>query len=376
MDAVFPVSTAAAARLLGLILLLPWMSAHAHTHLEPSMDASAALETTPVLTELERFEWIARARADLAAFTAGPGTDADRQHRGFLRAFGESDPAYREALLHIWLSEYIGPAPTDEPNAARFRRLLDSEPVVRVEHHDHPEHAVPAFNIAGLTRNRIGEQRIRIRGRELALEPASIPAALLSTHDPTEFRAALHALETVDPAIRSALFADPNRSFLKRPAGAEATLALAERGWLPADALVPLIEEADPEIALRAFRQSRSHDAPLRTLALDRALERPDLGGLPIADAAQHTDPKLREAVWDLLDEPQRGADAALALARYADDLEARIDAGFDDAEPRARLRMLLALRLRSTPSSRAFLQQLRTQRLSSAEVRATEAWQ
>jgi hypothetical protein len=369
-------STAASGLLLALMLPLAAIGADARITIQPSASSAAPDTSGLVLAEPERFEWIGRARADLAAATNGPGTDGDRQQLAFLRALDEQDPARREVMLHVWLTDYIGPAPAEEPNVVRLGRLLDIEPVLRVRHHDHPEHSRPAFNIAGLARNRINEQQIRLRSHELAREPDSIPAALLSPDEPTEFRAGLLALERLEPTDRAAVFADPLGSVLKRPGGAEATLALVDRGWLAADALLPLIEQADPELALRAFRMSRSQAPELRRRALERALDRPGLGGLPVAEALNKSDAKLRDTAWSLLDEPERGADAALALARHGDELEARIDAEFDHAAPRARLRMLLALRLRDSPSSLALLKQLRSQRLTAAEQRATAAWE
>lgn len=376
MNATHPSSTAAAVRLLALLFGVTSMGAHADRVMEPPSDTAGSEPPAIVLSEFERVEWIEQARSDLAAASGGIGTEAERQRRAFARALQEPDPARRQARFHVWLTEYIGPAPVDEPDAEHLHRLLEVVPAVAVQHHDHPEHARPAFNIAGLAGNRIVEQEIRARSRELLRAPESIQAALLSPDEREEFRAGLLALDALEPAARAALFADPHRSFLKRPQGAAATLALVERGWLTADMLLPVIEQAEPQMALRAFRQSRTHGQEVGRRAVESALARPELGGLPVAEAAKAADPKLRATVWSLLGDAQRGADAALALARHDDALEARIDAGFDAAGPLARLRMLLALRLRATPSSLALLDRLRSQRLNSTEFEATEAWQ
>lgn len=342
-------------RLFGLTMLLAAPSAFAE-----------------ILTRAEVAELVQTARLDLAA-SAGHGMTGESLEAARVRALTETDPARREVMISVWLREWVGPEPFVEPRPADLQRLVEFSPIVRVVHHEHPGRSMPAFNVAAHARNRLDEQTIRRVARALRDRPDAIRKALTSPAGSPAFLAGLRATVHASPDVRGSL-ADLFAS--KRAGDADAsTLAFVDHGLIGQDALLDVIEFAPPATALQAVRRIDDLDVELRTPAIDAALDRPELGGLPVALAARHGGAVVNERLWTLLDDPGRGADAALALAQERKDLAEQIDQRFDFATPRARLRMLLALSLQDSPDSRTLLAELRKQRLSASEQRAAEAW-
>ncbi|NKI33806.1 hypothetical protein HFP89_01335 [Wenzhouxiangella sp. XN79A] len=335
--------------------------------------ASAA--DAEVLDPAELAALQASARADLEAAAGRPGT-GEAADRAFERAWIETDPERREAMLSAWLRDWIGPEPGFPVPSGRLERLLDLPPTVRTLHPDHPGRSHPAFNVAMLARNRIAEQQLRTLAERWTDRPDAITTGLAAPPNGQEFRAALRALTRSAPAARDEVLDTLQNRLAKGARPDHVQLALVDKGLLGPDTLDALIDRAEPRVALAAFREAVRGASPGPVSLLRRALDRPELGGLPVHHAARSSDASLRARVWGLLDEPERGADAALALAETAPGLEARIDRRFDAASERARLRMLLALHLRDSAASRRLLKALHEDRLTADESALVERWQ
>lgn len=315
--------------------------------------AAAALPPGEILTRNQVADLVASARLDLSASAGLPKT-VDELVRAFERARDEPDAVRREAMLSVWLREWVGPEPTAEPPSTVLQGLTSFEPVAKIVHHEHPERPMPAFHVAAHASNRLNEQSIRRLAATMVNRPASIGAALSTPVGSEAFRAGLRAAVRSSKAVRASL---AGQFAAKRGARADAaTLALIDAGLIETGALVDVIAHAPSATALLALRKADLLDAESRAGALQQALARPELGGLPIAMAAALDLPGVVPQLWALLDDRDRGADAALALARTVPNLATQVDQRFATASHRARLRMRLALKLQDSPESRAWL--------------------
>ncbi len=305
---------------------------------------------------------------------AGPPGSASAAARALQRADAEPDPARREAMLWTWLRDWVGPDPSFEPSRAALERLTTVPQTVLTVHPDHPGHSHTAFNVATLAANRLAEQQVRRLAETYRDRPDRITDGLAAPADGPEFRAALRALDAASAESRNAVLRALDRTTSKGGSPGAAQLALVRKGLLPPERLESLVALAEPPLALSALREAVRRGEAVDPVVRN-ALDRPELGGLAVHHAARSRDTRLRARVWGLLDDPVRGADAALALAVTAPDLETRIDREFDAAPELARLRMLLALNLRDTSSSRELLARLGAGRLTAAESKVVERW-
>lgn len=343
--------------------------------LAATLVVAAGIAQARTLEPTELAVLVEDARSALVAAARQPDS-ADALDAALQRANREHDPVRREAMLEAWLRDWVGPSPVEEPDPEQLRALLDFQPVARIPHHDHPGRTQAAFHVAAHARNRLREQQLRLEAGKLLGDPEAIHAALLQPERSLRFEAALAAIERSPEASRRTIAAELVASFPKRQASGAAVLALVDRAVIEPSALIDLVDGAEVTVARRALRKAHVLAPDQRTRLLETALDRPELGGLAVGLAAASGDPALQERIWHLLGDPERGADAALALSRTGPGMTDAIDRDFDGATPNARLRMLLALRLQDSDASRGLLERLVTdRRLRPTELRATEAW-
>ena len=149
----------------------------------------------------------------------------------------------------------------------------------------------------------------------------------------------------------------------KHSAAAIARLKLAELDSRYHSQLIAVVHHAPLDLARKALIQAMEDGVVQLDAVVKQAFQRPEIGGLAVA-AYEAAGLKQAEMLWDALAQMHLGADAARVLAKTASDLEKRVASSIDTANPIARSRMLLALKLRNTEASHALLARI----LQSAE--------
>jgi hypothetical protein len=237
---------------------------------------------------------------------------------------GAGDPAFESQLVQLatGLAETSLDPATDE----LLFWLADYPVQVLVAHEEHPNYGVPLFNVQAAAIGSLAE-RNRLRGEQLS--------ALLLEANPQDWsRNYLSASDTQREGFTRALKA--------APAGLLDTLAtslptqLDSNPELAAAVGVLAGRLSDPRLFLAAYQHgSGAESAPLLREALwqldaaDRAqflqdileLTAPNRAALGISVLAPslQSNPKVSESMLGLLDNPELGAAAALALAGHPD---------------------------------------------------------
>lgn len=271
----------------------------------------------------------------------------------------ETDPAAREAQWSAWLdtlartsSEY-GPVVLE-----RLAVLADSAPVVGIPHHEFPSRTMPAFSVAGRADALLARHDRLNRARRLAASPEELARALEADAGSPRFDSGLDALALVSPELLSGVVETARRNGIRSGAAARIALAAAKVDSDYSELLPQVVERGETAVAIDAIRLAMDRSVPeLREIAVV-ALGRPELGGLSLAAARQagmHPD----DYCWALLGDLAVGADAARLLAQHSVRLTHTIASRVDKSPPLARLRMLLALRLRDSDAARGLLGEL-----------------
>lgn len=270
----------------------------------------------------------------------------------------EENPGLREAMWSQWLDRLARARSIGESEIRVLRGLVEMRPIVMTGHHEMPNVQWPAFRVASRARAALKRHEAAVRATELAADRQALAAALRTGAGAGVDRRALQpALRAAPAAWRRSLAAE----FAARaedPAAADAVIALFGVDSSLGGELVRVIADAPPGRARRALRVAiRERPENFGTIA-DAALRRPEIGGLVI-EAKRAAGSDVDAFCWPLLSHRQLGGDAARALAEDSQRLEETIRREFDAAARDARLRMLLALKLRGTRSSLRLLAEL-----------------
>jgi len=287
----------------------------------------------------------------------------------------EVDPASREAQWNAWLHTV---ALSDELKPLELQALAElaqSTPTVGIPHHEFPSRTMPAFGLPARARALLTRHAQLGRARDLAGDPDALAAALGADVGSPRFEAGLRALELLSPSS----LADIVEAHLNRASGADAEsmilLRAAELEPGNGALLADVVRRGDARTARRALVLAMDRSVTALPEIAAAALARGELGGLALAAARQsgmHPD----DFCWSLLGDSSLGADAARMLAESSDRLLPEISARLADASGLARLRMLLALRMRDSEASRAMLAELAEAAwLSEQQRREVRSW-
>ena len=287
----------------------------------------------------------------------------------------EPDRAAREAQWSAWLDGLAAAGELEPPEVEALIELEESTPVVAIPHHEFPSRSMPAFALAGRASALLARQARSSRARELAASPADLSRALEAAPDTSAHAAGLDALEFVAPALLDSIVDGLRTGRHSDPVVARVLLRAAEIAPAHAVLLAEVVRRGDVPTARRALVLAMDRgDANMPEIA-ETALARSELGGLALAAARQagmHPD----RFCWALLGDPSFGADAARMLAAESDRLIEEISVRVADASGLARLRMLLALRIRDSEASRAMLAELaEAPWLSEQQRREVRSW-
>lgn len=274
----------------------------------------------------------------------------------FDRIRTEADPALQEAMLNVWLSGQAEKERNtlDEINA--LETLRERQPVVWIPHHEMVHHTMPAFNIALRAQNLVQFRDRQNQARRLVNDFDQLIEAFSAENGSEQFQAAEIAGRQVAETRRFELIRHFQRQLPKNPRAAHALVSLAGAGDMYPAALADVVRLGHLSAARQAIRMTMGR-ADSRFLA-EQALSRPEIGGLAI-EAWLESGGDADARLWPLLADPDLGADAANALAIHSGELIERIESSIHQAAPVARLRMLLALKLRNSAASKALLQRL-----------------
>lgn len=265
-------------------------------------------------------------------------------------------PAGFEALADAWMDQRIASRHLTPQDRSVLQRWSRHAPAVWIEHHEFPVHTMPAFAIAARARALLEFDEIRRRADQLLADPKRFKGLPeLGALDQVTLRAAGLALAEISEDALQRLTQAWSR------AGSDAhALRLALARHQPGDRALwqALVRDAPLPIARQALAMAMELELDHLGQLAEQALQRPKIGGVALsAWLAAGGNPDQR--CWELLADPDLGADAALALARGSRALEDQIRFRFADAPLQARLRMRLALRLRDTTQADRLLQQL-----------------
>lgn len=267
----------------------------------------------------------------------------------------ELEPASREAQWSAWLRS-VGLSDSLAPlELEALAALRQSTPVVGIPHHEFPSRTVPAFDLPARAAALLTRHQQSSRARDLAGKPDELDAALTAGVGSQRFADGLQALEFL-PAES---LADVVEAQLEQSSWTRAeSMVLAKAAELDPEngtLLTEVVRRGDVRTARRALVLAMYRGIPELPEIAAAALARGQLGGLALTAAAQsgmHPD----DFCWSLLGDPSLGADAARMLAESSDRLISEISARIQGTAGPARLRMLLALRLRGSHASRRML--------------------
>lgn len=267
-----------------------------------------------------------------------------------------ADPALREAVLHLWLDRIAADPVLNDAERAALHGLIERTPKVWIEHHEAGGRAMPAFAVASRARALLEFDRRWHEAGRLAEHPDVLLAELRSAPDRDRIRIAEIAIERLSSVQRRELAARLPDEPASR-ARDRAALKLARVSAEHESLLTWLVVNAGPVEARQALQFAVEVSSPELPELAAVASARPELGGL-VVEAHDRSGAPIA-LLWGWLDDPDLGADAARVLAERVPGLAAEVRARIDTALPRARLRMLLALRLAGDAEARAFLSEL-----------------
>lgn len=286
-----------------------------------------------------------------------------------------ANPLAREAQWNAWLDSLTTIARLDTAQIRALQRLADQPPVLGVPHHEFPSRTVAAYQVADRARALLARDAARRRAAGLAGSPKALVGALDAPPGTRDFTDGLLALEQASARTLSQVVARHRDAVSSSPSAARVLLEAARSDYAYLDLLPRVVAHGDPETARRAIRFGLARQAEvMQEIALE-ALARPELGGLALRAALQagmHAD----AFCWGLLDDPSLGADAARLLAADSEKLIEEIRRRIGSASSPARMRMLLALKLRNSPEARELLVELvEAPWLSEQQEREVRAW-
>ncbi|MEM7054305.1 MAG: hypothetical protein AAF446_07115 [Pseudomonadota bacterium] len=281
------------------------------------------------------------------------------------------DAALREAMLDQWLSKQLQKPANSDQELAVLESLTRETQHVLISHHEMPGHTMPAFNVAQRSRNLLAFRQRQLEARTMADNHESLIAALQAAPESETFYTATLAAESLSHRQKLELITHFHLELISDPFAAQALLALLDRNAPEPNVLSDVITHGDLTSARRAVRTigTEAHFQPVA----EQALARPEIGGLAI-QAWLATGGDSDQKLWPLLDDPSLGVDAARALAAHSNRLIETIEAEINSANPTARARMLLALKLRDSQASRSLLEQLLSADWLSQQQRAEVA--
>lgn len=284
-----------------------------------------------------------------------------------------SDPALREAVLQLWLDRIAADPLLSDIERTTLQGLIDYSPSVWIEHHEAGGHAMPAFAVAMRARALLDfDQRAR-EANWLAERPGALLAQLQSAPGDDALAVAQLAIERLTPKQRRELAAQ----LIQQPASRardRAALTLARLSAEHEPLLTWGVAHAGLSEARQALQLAIELSSPELPELVKQAAARPELGGLVVE--AHVLAGAAVETLWTWLDDPELGADASRVLAARPG-LAAEVEARIGTAPPRARLRMLLALKLSKSADARALLAQLAdAEWLQPAQREVLRQWQ
>lgn len=274
----------------------------------------------------------------------------------FNRIQTETDPALQEAMLDTWLTSQTRKASNTPDEIQALETIRDMQPVVWIPHHEMVHHTMPAFNIALRARNLLQFRDRQNQARDLVSDLDQLIDAFSAEKGSERFLAAEIAGSQMAETQRFELVRHFQQQLPQNPQAAHVLVSLAAVGEMHATTMTDIVRLGHPSAARQALRMTMGK-AEGHLLA-EQALSRPEIGGLAI-EAWLKSGGDADDRLWPLLADPDLGADAASALAAHSGQLIERIESSIHDAAPMARLRMLLALKLRNDEASRALLQRL-----------------
>jgi len=289
--------------------------------------------------------------------------------------WGEPDPAAREAQWSAWLDHLAVSGGLRPVEIQALAALEETTPVVGIPHHEFPSRTMPAFALAARSGVLLARNAQLSHARKLAARPGELTEALEADVDSPAFASGLQALEFISPELLADVVAMSREGSRLTPAAARILLKAAEVAPEQSVLLSEVVRRGDAATARRALRLALERAGPQLPEIAAIGLARGEIGGLALTAARQsgmHPD----AFCWALLGDPALGADAARLLAQESGRLLTEISARVDRAEPLARLRMLLALRLRGTDASREMLSGLvEAPWLSAQQRREIRSW-
>ena len=274
----------------------------------------------------------------------------------FNRIQAEADPALQEAMLDRWLSNIAQKASSTADEIQALETIRHKSPVVLIPHHEMVHHTMPAFNIGLRARNLLQLRERQTQARQLSNDFEQLVQAFSSEAGSEDFLAAEIASRAIPELQKSRLIEHFQRQLPQNPEAASALISIADSARLSQETMADVIRLGDLSSARQALRMNMGN-VDRRALA-EQALARPEIGGLAI-QAWLESGGDADARFWSLLADLDLGADAARALAEHSTQLTEKIESEIHQAAPVARLRMLLALKLRNSPDSKALLNRL-----------------
>lgn len=333
-----------------------------------SQDKQARLIVAPLhgYSELDR---TARDRLEAVSRPGGsPAAVIDS-----IRAVEE--PPAREAQWNAWLDSLNAVKLLAPVQLQALEDLADHSPVLGIPHHEFPTRTVPAYQVADRARVLLARNAARRRAGHLAGSPQALALALEAPPESREFSDGLLALEQASDQTLSSVVAGNLQTVSLRPATAGVLLRAVQIDPAYEYLLPQVIAHGDTETARRAIRFGLARRAEVMPEIALEALARPELGGLAL-QAARQAGMEADTFCWDLLDDASLGADAARLLAADSEKLIEEIRRRIGSASSTARVRMLLALKFRSSQEARALLTELvEAPWLSDQQKREVRAW-
>lgn len=287
----------------------------------------------------------------------------------------EIDPVAREAQWSAWLDALAASGALQPHEIRTLVALKTSAPVVGIPHHEFPSRTMPAFAVAARAAVLLARHARSNRARDLAVRPDELIEALESDPGSPAFQSGLQALEFVSPVLLANVVEIHRQRMPISASVSKILLKAYETAPDQLELLPDIIRFGDARTARRALQVAIDRRLPQLDDIAEAALARSELGGLALIAARQsgmHPD----RFCWPMLGDPSLGADAARMLAAESDWLLEEISARVADASGLARLRMLLALRMRDSQASRAMLTEMaEAPWLSEQQRREVRSW-
>lgn len=270
----------------------------------------------------------------------------------------ELDPIAREAQWSEWLDLLAASSELQAIEVAALAELEKTLPVAGIPHHEFPARSVTAYALAERASVLLARHARKARARDLAATPDELSTVLDSDPASSAFAAGLEAMERIAPESLARLVETRMARTTLSRAASTVLLKAAEINPDHRGLLIDIVDRGNVATARQALLMAATRDVPeLREIAAV-ALGRSEIGGLALTIARQsrlHPD----DFCWTLLGDPALGADAARMLADDSSRLLAEVSLRIHGAPELARLRMLLALRLRGSEASHGLLSTL-----------------